>query len=119
LQYTPKANRKYDIRYGVAQQLQNKSKSKIDFIGFIGDFIGLYNSETAKFKEKNPNMAPRAIVKDEELNQFYLLVDDHSPKLIGALLSSYGFALEAKEVKNDENGDEINLDEINPDQVTN
>lgn len=119
LQYTPKGNRNFEIRYGVVQQLQNKSKSKIDFIGFIGDFIGLYNAETAKFKEKNPNMATRAIVKDDELNQFYLLVDDHSPKLIGALLSSYGFALEAKEVKNDENGDEINLDEINTDQVTN
>jgi hypothetical protein len=112
LQYTPKANRKFDIRYGVAQQLQNKSKSKVDFIGFIGEFIGLYNAETAKFKEKNPNMATRAIVKDEELNQFYLLVDGHSPKMIGALLSSYGFALEAKEVKIDDIGDENNPDEV-------
>ncbi len=111
LQYTPKANRRFEIRYGVAQQLQNKSKSKIDFVGFIGEFIGLYNAETAKFKEKNPNMPTRAIVKDEELNQFYALLDNHSSKLMGALLASYGFALEAKEVKNDDNDDNVNPDE--------
>jgi hypothetical protein len=111
LQYTPKTNRQFEIRYGVAQQLQNKSKSKIDLVSFIGEFIGLYNAETARFKEKNPDKLSRAIVKDEELNQFYSLVDSYSSKLIGALLASYGFALETKEIKNDEDADALVISE--------
>lgn len=105
LQYTPKNARKYEIRYGVAQQLQNKSRTKIDFVSFIGEFIGIYNAETARQKEKNPDMPTRAIVKDEELNAFYALLDKYPAKLIGSLLASYGFALNAKSVKDEGDDD--------------
>lgn len=96
LQYTPKDQRKFEIRYGLAQQLQNKSKSKEDLATFIGEFIGTYNAETGRFAEKN-GKAPRATVKDGELLEFYQLLDKNSSRLIGALLSSYGFALASKE----------------------
>jgi len=100
LQYSPPKNRQYDIRYGMAQQLQNKGKSKEDLAAFIGDFIGTYNAETARVKEKAGKDAKvRANVKDEELKSFYELVDQYSPKLIASLLASYGFALTAKEEK--------------------
>jgi hypothetical protein len=107
LQYTPKDARKFDIRYGLAQEIQNKSKSKIDLATFIGEFIATYNSETAKVAEKNEGKSFRSNVKDEELAQFYALLDKHPSRLIGALLASYGFALKAKEVKEEE-GAEIN-----------
>jgi hypothetical protein len=99
LQYTPKDARKFEIRYGLAQELQNKSKSKVDLAIFIGEFIAMYNAETAKVAEKNGDESLRANVKDEELAQFYALLDKHPSRLIGALLASYGFALKAKEVK--------------------
>jgi hypothetical protein len=103
LQYTPKDARKFDIRYGLAQEIQNKSKSKIDLATFIGEFIATYNAETAKVAEKNGGRAFRSNVKDKELEQFYNLLDKHPSRLIGALLASYGFALEAKEIgKEDE-----------------
>ncbi|MFN3316649.1 MAG: hypothetical protein ACK40K_07540, partial [Raineya sp.] len=110
LQYTPKDARKFDIRYGLAQELQNKSKSKIDLATFIGEFIATYNAETAKVAEKNGGKSFRANVKDEELAQFYALLDKHPSRLIGALLASYGFALKAKEVKEDES---VELNEEN------
>ncbi len=100
LQYTPKDKRKFEIRYGVAQTLQNKSKSSKDLAEFIGEFIGTYNAETARFKEKHPDMDPktiRAIVKDSELTCFFNLIDEYPSKVIGALLASYGFALTEKE----------------------
>lgn len=100
LQYTPKDKRKFEIRYGVAQTLQNKSKSSKDLAEFIGEFIGTYNAETARFKEKHPEMDPkiiRAIVKDSELTSFFSLVDEYPSKVVGALLASYGFALTEKE----------------------
>lgn len=102
LQYTPKDQRKFEIRYGLAQQLQNKSKSKEDLATFIGEFVGTYNAETARGAEKNEGEVFRANVKDEELIQFYTLLDENPPRLLGALLASYGFALKKKDVLKEE-----------------
>lgn len=85
----------FEIRYGVAQELQNKSRTKADLAVFIGDFIGNYNAETARKAEINK--AYRKPVRDNELNQFYEILDNHPAKVIGALLASYGFALTEKE----------------------
>ena len=98
----------FDIHYGLAQQLTNKSKSVDDLIRFIGEFIGKYNAETARvlenLRKRNPAAKPpRANVKKELQDEFYLLVNNHSSQLIGALLSSYGFALtsESKDLGGD------------------
>lgn len=111
LQYTPKESRKFDIRYGLAQQLQNKSKSKENLATFIGEFIGTYNAETARNAEKNGGKSFRANVKDEELIQFYALLDNKPSRLVGALLSSYGFALNKKDAPKVEVPEEENLPE--------
>ena len=116
LQYTPKDQRKFEIRYGLAQQLQNKSKSKEDLATFIGEFISTYNAETGRNAEKNGGKALRANVKDGELMKFYDILDGNPSRLVGALLASYGFALSSKEkvhesIENDqtqENQEEIN-----------
>lgn len=114
LQYTPKDQRKFEIRYGLAQQLQNKSKSKEDLTTFIGEFVGIYNAETARNAEKNGGKAFRANIKDSELLQFYTLLDKNSPRLIGALLASFGFALTKKETPKDESeADDNTSEEIN------
>lgn len=95
LQYTPKDARKFDVKYGVAQKLQIKSKSKEDLAEYIGDFIASYNAETARNVEK-VSSPERPNVRINELQDFYLLLDTYPSSLIGALLASYGFALEAK-----------------------
>ncbi len=97
LQYTPKEQRHFEIRYGVAQSLQNKSKSAPDLAAYIGEFIGLYNSETARKAELSKGY--RKIVREDELNEFYTLLDNYPSKVVGALLASYGFALEEKEAE--------------------
>jgi len=102
LQYTPKEQRKFDVRYGVAQNLQNKSKSPSDLAEYIGDFIATYNAETARYVEKT-NVKARANIKDADLNKFYELLDKYPSKVVGALLASYGFALSEKEAENNNN----------------
>lgn len=97
LQYTPKENRKFEVRYGVAQALQNKSKTASDLVTYIGEFITTYNAETARKKELEKGY--RKSVKQEELDKFYSLLDKYPSKAVGALLASYGFALENKEYK--------------------
>lgn len=114
LQYTPKDKRKFEIRYGVAQTLQNKSKSSKDLAEFIGEFIGTYNAETARFKEKHPEMDPktiRAIVKDSELTCFFNLIDEYPSKVVGALLASYGFALTDREANKAGTDEQIESEE--------
>ena len=96
LQYTPKDQRKFEIRYGLAQTLQNKSKSASDLAGFIGEFIATFNAETARYAEKN-GTALRANIRENELSLFYGLLDKYPSKVVGALLASYGFALTEKE----------------------
>jgi len=106
-----KDTRKFEPRYGVAQHLQNKSKSKTDLAIYIGEFVSNYNAETAKYKENHADFKERAIVKDEELNEFYKIIDNcQSSRLVGALLASYGFALKKKDVKTAEpdNQDDLN-----------
>jgi len=97
LQYTPKEQRQFEIRYGVAQSLKNKSKSTSDLAAYIGEFIGTYNSETARKAELSKGF--RKIVRKDELNEFYSLLDKYPSKVVGALLASYGFALEEKEAE--------------------
>ncbi len=111
LQYTPKDQRKFEIRYGLAQNLQNKSKSKEDLGTFIGEFIGIYNAETGRSAEKNGGKAFRSNVKDVELAMFFDILDKNPSRLVGALLASYGFALSAKEKVVDVEPDASNSDD--------
>lgn len=110
LQYTPKDQRKFEIRYGLAQTLQNKSKSAPDLAGFIGEFIAIFNAETARYAEKNGTVL-RANIRENELTLFYGLLDKYPSKVVGALLASYGFALTDKEAKKAGNEEQIKSEE--------
>jgi hypothetical protein len=120
LQKQPKKDRIYNIRYGVSQTLQTKSKSKDDLAEFLGEFIARYNAETAREAEKSAaffaaeyaratNKTKKDAVKAarkahiekqrqqdvsaDDLEEFYTLLDKFSSRLVGALLASYGFAM--------------------------
>ena len=95
LQYTPKENRKFEVRYGLAQTLQNKSKTPNDLAAFIGEFIATYNAETARKSELDKGY--RKSIRENDLDSFYKLLDKYPSKTVGSLLASYGFALEPKE----------------------
>jgi hypothetical protein len=108
---TPKSLRKFEPRYGLAQQLQNKSKSKDEFTTFIAEFLTTYDAETSNkidklikdgLKPKDAAMSlGRANIKANLQDDFFTLLEKYSDntRLIGALLASYGFALERNEAK--------------------
>ncbi|MBP8967089.1 MAG: hypothetical protein KBG33_06820 [Paludibacteraceae bacterium] len=112
LQYTPKDKRKFEIRYGLAQNLQNKSKSAADLAEFIGEFIATFNAETARYVEKTGTVL-RANIRDNELTQFYGLLDKYPSTVIGALLASYGFALTEKEATKTDDEISLTIDDTN------
>jgi hypothetical protein len=98
-----RSHEKFEIRYGFAQDLQSKSRSKNDLAKFIGNFLGKYNAETARHKEKRPEVLYRPNVRKEEEDKFYQLLERYSDKsdLIGSLLSAYGYALPKYEETDD------------------
>ncbi len=110
LQYTPKDQRKFEIRYGLAQTLQNKSKSATDLAEFVGEFIATFNAETARYAEKTGTVL-RANIRENELSLFYGLLDKYPSKVVGALLASYGFALTEKEAAKTNAEDVLTSDE--------
>jgi hypothetical protein len=112
LQYTPKDQRKFEIRYGLVQNLQNKSKSASDLAEFIGEFIATFNAETARYVEKTGTVL-RANIRDNELTQFYGLLDKYPSTVIGALLASYGFALTEKEATKTDDEISLAIDDTN------
>ena len=93
----------------MAQALQVKSKTPEDLAEYIGEFIATYNAETARQTEKS-GQALRANVREDELTEFYSLLDKFSSKLVGAMLASYGFALSAKKQEGIE-GEDISIKE--------
>lgn len=104
----------FEIRYGTAQKLQNKSRTSNDLAAFIGDFVGTYNAETARKAEIK--RAYRKPVRDNELTLFYELLDKYPSKVVGALLASYGFALTEKEANKDESENQIESEESTEEQ---
>lgn len=103
----------YSIRYGIAQTLQSKSKSTKELAEFIGEFIALYNAETAG-KSETKGKSFRANVREDELFAFYkLLEQSKSSKLVGALLASYGFALKAKDATKQDDPEQLDIETEN------
>ena len=100
----------YSIRYGVAQKLENKSKTHEDLAEFIGEFIALYNAETAG-KAATRGKSFRANVREDELQSFYTLLENSkSSKLVGALLASFSFALKAKDTNNQDDLEDFEIE---------
>ena len=74
----------------------------------------MLNSETARQAEKTGSSF-RTNVRENELAEFYTLLDNaQSSKLIGALLASYGFALSAKKVNQEDS--ELEMLEISEEE---
>ncbi|MGJ7044769.1 hypothetical protein [Thermoanaerobacterium thermosulfurigenes] len=109
-----KGQQKYDIRYGLAQELLRKSAYKEDLIEFLSEFIVSYNQETAKMAEKDKGKV-RATIKQQDLEDLVKLIDEYdNPSLIGKLLCAFGYSLDRKEKEDELAEDENNeLDEIN------
>jgi hypothetical protein len=98
-----KNKQQFDVHYGMAQDLKRKSPYKEELVTYIAEFISQYNSETARFAEKNPDMARvgkvRATIKTEDLEELIGLIEDYGPDLVGKLLCAYGYSLNRTEAQ--------------------
>ncbi|MDQ7026773.1 MAG: hypothetical protein Q9P01_05640 [Anaerolineae bacterium] len=108
-QYRKKQNdNKYDVRYGLGQDLARKARYPQDFIVALSDFLHKYNAENARVMETRPKPYRRS-VQTSDIDQIVSLIDDYSSETIANLLIAYGYA----RVPRDTNFNEENTEQEN------
>jgi len=94
-------DRKYDVRYGLGQQLARKARYPQDFIAELGDFLHLYNAETSRVMETRP--APyRRSIRTSDIDEIVKLIDEYGSLTIANMLIAYGYARVPREESTDE-----------------
>ena len=85
-------DRKYDVRYGLGQQLTRKAAYSQEFIAELAGFLAKYNAENAQVMEKRPGPYRRS-VRTSDIDDIVALIDEFGDsRLICNLLVAYGYA---------------------------
>ncbi len=92
-QYRKKqGDRKYDVRYGLGQQLARKAAYPQEFVAELADFLSKYNAENAQVMENRPGPYRRSI-RTSDIDDIVALMDEFDDsRLICNLLVAYGYA---------------------------
>jgi len=115
LQYKDKKDRKYEVRYGLAQDIKRVAPHAEQFLSYISDFIASYNAESArmyerykeKIKTKQVKLPYRPEVTPDDIVELVKLVDEFGSDIVAKLLVAIGYSGRSYEKKN-ENGGKIN-----------
>jgi len=89
-------NRKYDVRYGLGQELARKSRYKSDFIAALSEFLFKYNAENAQVMETKQGPYRRS-VQTSDIESIITLIDDFGAETVANLLIAYGYARKIRE----------------------
>jgi len=90
-------DRRYDVRYGLGQQLARKAAYPNEFIAELADFLAKYNAENAQVMENRPGPYRRSI-RTSDIDAIVALMDEYGDsRLICNLLVAYGYARVARE----------------------
>lgn len=84
-------DRKYDVRYGLGQNLARKARYPESFITALSDFLHKYNAENAQVMETRSGRYRRSI-KTSDIEEVVRLIDDYGSEPIANLLIAYGYA---------------------------
>lgn len=96
-QYRKKqGDRKYDVRYGLGQDLARKARYPDAFISALSDFLHKYNAENAQIMETRSGPYRRSI-KTSDIDDIVHLIDEFGSETVANLLIAYGYARVARE----------------------
>ncbi len=101
-QYRKKqGDRKYDVRYGLGQELARKARYAGEFVTALSDFLHKYNAENAQVMELRP--APyRKSIHTSDIEQIVALIDEYGSETVANLLIAYGYARMPREDSGDD-----------------
>ena len=101
-------DRRYDVRYGLGQQLARKAAYPNEFIAELADFLAKYNAENAQVMENRPGPYRRSI-RTSDIDDIVALIDEFGEsRLICNLLVAYGYARVPRAEEVEEPTDENN-----------
>jgi hypothetical protein len=105
-------DRRYDIAYGLGQDLARSLNQPESFIAALMDFIRRYNAETAREEEKlarqhggkitlelRRQARLRRLVTTEDVEDLVAIIDEHGHKVVGNLLLAYGYAFDSSTIR--------------------
>ena len=85
-------DRRYDVRYGLGQQLARKAAYPQEFIAELAGFLARYNAENAQVMENRPGPYRRS-VQTSDIDDVVALIDEYGDsRLVCNLLVAYGYA---------------------------
>jgi hypothetical protein len=91
-QYRKKqGERKYDVRYGLGQELARKARYPQEFAAALADFLHRYNAENAQVMETRPKPYRRS-VRTSDIDDVIALIDRFGSETVANLLIAYGYA---------------------------
>ncbi len=91
-QYRKKqGDRKYDVRYGLGQELSRKARYPQEFMATLSDFLHKYNAENAQIMETRQKPYRRSI-KTSDIDEIVRLVDEYGSETVANMLIAYGYA---------------------------
>jgi hypothetical protein len=91
-QYRKKQHdRRYDVRYGLGQELARKARYPGEFVTALTDFLHKYNAENAQVMETRSGPYRRN-VQTTDIEEIVALIDQYGAPLIASLLIAYGYA---------------------------
>lgn len=86
----------YEIRYGLANDLQRASRDNGEFMRVLGKFLQEYSQENARVmeraKERKQDYRKRILISTEDVAQVTGLVDDYGAPTVSSLLIAFGYA---------------------------
>ncbi len=101
-QYRKKqGDRKYDVRYGLGQELARKARYPETFIAMLSDFLHKYNAENAQVMETRSGPYRRSI-QTSDIDEVVRLIDEYGSETVANLLIAYGYARVPREGETDE-----------------
>lgn len=129
---TQQKDRRYEVRYGLGQDLKRLKRHRDPFVKALCDFLQDYNAETSREEEKvaaqlkRPLQASdrrerrlRRMISTNDVQTVIALIDQYGAELIGSLLITFGYAFDSGAIAKGEGTNETSSpDEISPEMAS-
>lgn len=85
---------RFEIRYGLGQELSRHTTSTSDFLKALTEFVQSYQAENARFVERHASLqGARPNITTQDIEDIVCLLDEYrDPKLLCGMLVAYGYA---------------------------
>jgi hypothetical protein len=96
---------RFEVRYGLGQELMRKAQYKADFVQALAEFMHSYNDESMRVFERTKGQARRKLITTHDIDAVVNLTDTYTSKTVCNLLVAYGYARDPRERGDDAQGD--------------